>query len=86
MTRRSFVVRIWLDEEGAISGQISDPLTDWRQAFQAPAELWTLMSNFLTELPAVISPDFHGSLLEVENVTKLSTGDADGGKHERNYL
>ncbi len=80
MTRRSLVVRIWLDDEGALRGQVSDPLTDWRRPFQTPAELWALMSDFLTELPAVISPGFHGILSEVKNVTQFDDGDKYEGK------
>ena len=51
MKRRSFVVRIWLTDEGKLHGQLTDPLSGWRQPFQDANQLWTLMQHFLTELP-----------------------------------
>jgi hypothetical protein len=55
MNRRSFVVRVWLDEDGVMRGQISDPLTDWRRPFQEPAQLWAFMKSFLVAMPAAES-------------------------------
>lgn len=63
MNRRSFVVRVWLDEDGVMSGQISDPLTDWRRPFQEPAQLWVLMKSFLMEMPtAEFRSTYHDDL------------------------
>jgi len=73
MTRRAFVVRIWLNNEGAISGQVSDPLTDWRHPFQDSAQLWELMTHFLTELSPPLS---HTTLSG--SISSLDTG----GIHE----
>ncbi len=75
MARRAFVVRIWLNEEGAIRGQISDPLTDWRHPFQDSAQLWGLMRSFLIELP----PPLSDRTLSENNPSLSDTG----GIHEQ---
>ncbi|MCP4427290.1 MAG: hypothetical protein GY803_22605 [Chloroflexi bacterium] len=67
--RRSLVVRIWLDDEGTLGGQVSDPLTDWRRPFQTPAELWSLMASFLAELPPTIAPYLHENIPEADDNT-----------------
>ncbi|HFQ93810.1 MAG TPA: hypothetical protein ENK32_07360 [Anaerolineae bacterium] len=77
MTRRSFVVRIWLDEEGAISGQISDPLTDWRHPFQNSTQLWALMKSFLVELPPAESSPTKSRKSLPENSASSEKGDSD---------
>lgn len=41
--RRALVVRIWLDEDGRLQGQVSDPMSDWKRPFAQPNELWTLL-------------------------------------------
>lgn len=41
--RRALVVRIWLDEDGRLQGQLSDPMVDWKRPFAQPDELWTLL-------------------------------------------
>lgn len=46
--RRALVVRIWLDEDGRLQGQVSDPLSDWKRPFHQPDELWTLLHTCLT--------------------------------------
>jgi hypothetical protein len=45
--RRALVVRIWLDEDGRLHGQLSDPLSDWKRPFHDPAQLWTYLQTFL---------------------------------------
>lgn len=47
--RRALVVRIWLDEDGRLQGQLSDPMLDWKRPFTQPDELWTLLHTCFNE-------------------------------------
>lgn len=47
MRRHSLVVRAWVNDEGQIQGQLSDPLTGWRQSFAASEELWRAIARVL---------------------------------------
>ena len=51
MKRRSFVVRVWVSDSEEIHGQVSDPLTGWRQTFRDGRQLWTLIDSFVKTLP-----------------------------------
>lgn len=51
MKRRALVVRIWLDDNGRLQGQLSDPMSDWKRPFHEPAELWTSLHTFLISSP-----------------------------------
>jgi hypothetical protein len=51
MKRRALVVRIWLDDNGRLQGQLSDPLSDWKRSFREPTDLWTLLHTFLVSSP-----------------------------------
>ncbi|MCP4415221.1 MAG: hypothetical protein GY805_01270 [Chloroflexi bacterium] len=47
MKRSALVVRIWLDDNGRLQGQVSDPLSDWKRPFRESSDLWTLLHTFL---------------------------------------
>ncbi len=49
--RRALVLRIWLDEDGRLHGQLSDPLSDWKRPFHDPTELWHLLQTCLVSTP-----------------------------------
>jgi hypothetical protein len=53
MKRRALVVRIWLDDNGRLQGQLSDPLSDWKRPFHEQADLWTLLHTFLVSSPTI---------------------------------
>lgn len=55
--RRALVVRIWLDEDGRLQGQISDPLSNWKRPFHDPAELWHTLQTFLVSTPPNVKDD-----------------------------
>ena len=56
MKRRSFVVRVWVSDTEEIHGQVSDPLTGWRQTFRDGGQLWTLIKTFVQTLPPNETP------------------------------
>ena len=49
--RCALVVRIWLDEDGRLQGQVSDPMSDWKRPFAQPDQLWTLLHTCLIASP-----------------------------------
>lgn len=55
--RRALVVRIWLDEDGLLHGQLSDPVSDWKRPFHDPTELWTFLQTFLVSPSATLTDD-----------------------------
>jgi len=53
MKRRALVVRIWLDDNGRLQGQLSDPLSDWKWPFHEQDDLWALLHTFLVSSPTI---------------------------------
>ena len=53
---RALVVRIGLDEDGRLHGQLSDPLSDWKRPFHDSTELWTFLQTFLVS-PSATNTD-----------------------------
>lgn len=62
MKRRTFVVRVWMDGEGRLRGQISDPFSEWRRPFDNEASFWA-------HVRAQLNPPFPSSA-PGENPTK----------------
>ncbi|MEM7028704.1 MAG: hypothetical protein AAF629_03845 [Chloroflexota bacterium] len=71
--KQSLILRIWLDESGKLYGQVSDPHSDWRRPFHSAAELWTLLSQTMADLPPL--PPSH---LEQQDVS-LDDSDISAG-------
>jgi len=57
MKRRSFVVRVWIDDAGLFQGQISDPFSDWRRPFQGIDDLWEQIQRLLADGPDLSAAD-----------------------------
>lgn len=58
MQRRSLVVQAWMNPEGDLEGQLSDPLTGWQQSFSGPDDLWRALTRVLGAIhPPLLSPD-----------------------------
>ena len=49
MKRKSFILRLWLDDAGNFHGQLSDPYSNWRHPFIAKNELWQLLQQAIGE-------------------------------------
>ncbi len=47
MQRRALVLRVWMNHDGEVHGQLRDPLTGWQQPFTAPEELWRAIARVL---------------------------------------
>lgn len=66
MKRGSLVMRLWLDDDGLLHGQVSDPVTDWRRPFQDQNQLWTLLTEFLTDMTPLSSGSNKSDNEEIE--------------------
>ncbi|MBV7334165.1 hypothetical protein KFU94_39220 [Chloroflexi bacterium TSY] len=69
--RHTFIVQLWIDEDGRTYGQVRDPQDGWRRPFHNATELWALILERMTQLQSSTDQSY-----ATQNV--IEEGEADG--------